>query len=164
MLELILGLILILVLLSFIEIIKNNKSKLIYEYENKQSPLYKNKIKHDPLYSTYGNRQVIFNPIRRRDEDSLDVDYYKDGEYRPVRFRGDYHPPQKNNSPHNYYDPAIKSSLLSDTIASYIPNQTMNQKHLGQSYDYLTNYKYYIVKNHEQYHKRNKHFRSWWDN
>lgn len=84
--------------------------------------------------------------------------------YRPVRYRGDYHPQQTNTHQHVYYDPETYSPMLNDIIASRIPNHSINQKYLGNNYDYLTNYKYNIVKNHEQFHRRNKIERSWWKN
>lgn len=80
----------------------------------------------------------------------------------PLRYRGDYHYQQTDDAPHQYYDPNIETTYLNDIIASRIPNYSIDTT-VGKKYDYLTNYKYNIVKNHELFNQRGRHQRSWWD-
>lgn len=80
----------------------------------------------------------------------------------PFRYKGDYQYQQTDDQPHEYYDPNIETTMLNDIIASRIPNYSTDIT-TGKKYDYLTNYKYNIVKNHELYNQRGKIQRSWWD-
>lgn len=65
--------------------------------------------------------------------------------------------------PHQYYDPDIRSSMLNDMMASYQPNTDLYNIETGRTNDWLTNYKKYIVARHDEYHKRNRIKRAWWD-
>lgn len=82
--------------------------------------------------------------------------------YRPVKYRGNYHNEQNACHMHQYYDPSIYSPMLNDALASRQPNFNLNQKMLGQKYDYLTNYKRRILEGHDEYLKRDRVERAWW--
>jgi hypothetical protein len=61
-------------------------------------------------------------------------------------------------SDHQYYQP-----LLQDVLASYSPNPSMNQQQFGQSYQYLTNYKKNIIRDHKVFNDRRNVHRAWFN-
>ena len=91
------------------------------------------------------------------------IDRYEKTYHQPFKYRGDLQYRQTDEAPHQYYDPSIRTTYLNDIIASKIPNYSIDHHHVGKKYEYLTDYKKYIVKNNKNYHDRNFNQRSWWD-
>jgi hypothetical protein len=70
--------------------------------------------------------------------------------------------PMQQKDHHIYYDPAVKTSMIDDVLASYLPNDDLRNAEFGRSRDFITNYKYNILRRNQEYAHRDKVQRAWW--